>query len=274
MKSFTRPRLAVFCFALITLASIPGFSETNPATTAPWAERAQTAISNSFMDGKSLSIFGSNLIGIIHPTGTAGFLDDLNFKTNPDGSLVTEFALSWKGGLVGTDYKTVVLWAVSETGHISSRVVSDTAPTAVSKEALTKMDKYFSETLIDILGDARPQKLKKATPNRKVQAALSALSSIRLALQGFYGDNEGAFPKDLRDLTPKYLAEIPIISVKPGVTTNAVVNPKLAAINSCRSVLGTGGWLYFNNSKSTPTWGNVVIDSKDLSPEGKRWCEY
>ena len=39
-------------------------------------------------------------------------------------------------------------------------------------------------------------------------------------------------------------------------------------------VTGAGGWLYYNNQTDAASWGNVVIDSAELSPEGKRWCEY
>ena len=135
------------------------------------------------------------------------------------------------------------------------------------------MDEYFRETFIKVLGDAQPKKKRKVL-NLKVKAALSALYEIRSAMQLYYGDNEGYFPEDLKELSPKYLKQIPLISIKPGLQTNAVAHPTLAALDSCRSVLGTGGWLYFNNSKNTATWGNVVIDSAELSPEGKRWCEY
>jgi len=259
--------------ALTTFFVANGYSEDKANPPAPWMDRAEAAINGAFIDGKSLNIFGSNLIGILHPSGTAGFLEDIKIEKSPDGNLGVEFDLSWKGGLVGTDYKTVVFWIVNESGHVSSSISSDNAPTAVSKDALAKMDEYFRETFINVLGDAQPKKKRKVL-NLKVKAALSALSSIRSAMQSYYGDHEGSFPADLKDLAPQYLKQLPVISIKPGLQTNAVANPKLAALDSCRSVLGTGGWLYFNNSKNTATWGNVVIDSAELSPEGKRWCEY
>ena len=225
-------------------------------------------------DGKSLSIFGNNLIGIIHPSGTAGFLEDLKFEKSQDGKLGVEFDLSWKGGIFGTDYKAIVYWAVSEEGHIASKVGSDTAPTAVSKEALTKMDAYFRDTFITVLGDAQPKRQVQVMTLRH-KAVLSALTEIRVALQNYYGDNKGNFPAELKNLAPKYLKRIPAITLVTAKRTNSVAKPKAAAgADSCVGVTGSGGWLFYNDPNDSAAWGNVAIDSAEVSPEGKRWCEY
>jgi len=279
MRLLTKRLSLVAGLALLTMFTRTGYSEDKTQSPATWMDKAETAINGAFSDGKTLVPFGSKIVKIIHPSGSNGSLEDIGYVRASQGHLMVLFTLRWEGGLLGTEYKTVISGDLTEEGYLGSLVQSDTAQTIVSKKAMAKLDVYLNKFFTTVLGDAPATKTldnhtQGAEVQNPLQATLASLSEIRSGMQVFYGDNEGEFPGDLKDLTPKYLKVIPYVQIKPGLKLNTVAHPKLAAINSCRSVTGTGGWLYFNNRKNTATWGNVVIDSTELSPEGKRWCEY
>lgn len=115
----------------------------------------------------------------------------------------------------------------------------------------------------------------------KWRAQFGSLSSVRSAIQVYYGDNEGWFPTDLAVLTSKakYLSAIPSTSID-GISKNNVVHNIAAWDGQCSGVTNSGGWIYGNipskarNDKFSHSWGNFAIDSDKLSPEGHKWCSY
>lgn len=264
-------------FVLALVFSVTGFCGATETPPPSWADRAEASITGVFSQGRSLATFGGDLLAMIHPSGKEAFLDDVQYEKSAEDNLTVRFYIGWKGGLTGADYKTVVVWAVSKAGHISSGVESDTASTGITKEELDKLDDYFKNTFIAVLGDAQSHKKtgrKGRGKKLKVQNPLAAIGKIRLAIQNFYVDNEAQFPGDIKDLTPKYLAKVPYISVVPPVVTNTVAHPTSVNKDVCSNVTGSGGWLYFNKPEDTENQGTIIIDSAELSPEGRRWCEY
>ena len=104
--------------------------------------------------------------------------------------------------------------------------------------------------------------------------AKGALSAVRSALQVYYGDNEGWFPTDLKKaVIPNYLSGIPAIKIGGKPKTDSVVYTD-AWDGECGGVTNSGGWLYGRNPINNKVWGNIVIDSDGLSPEGRKWCSY
>lgn len=262
---------------IILLMSLTATGFSADKETPAWITKIKTIINGDFNNEKSLASFGGQVIGILHPSGKYAALDDIGYVEASQGHLIVQFTFSWKGGLVGNDYKTVVNWITSEEGHIGSAVDSDTAPTLVSKEALQKLEDYFKNTFSTAVNNTQqPKKTNRKIKNAKSKAQnpLAAVSAIRTALQNFYAANEGSFPGELTDMVPEYLPSIPSISITPGIMTRAVAHPKTTHEDICSNVTGTGGWLYFNNPKDTGNLGNLNIDSVELSPEGRRWCEY
>lgn len=123
--------------------------------------------------------------------------------------------------------------------------------------ALKKIEKAL-ETSVD------PQQLKINKEKAESGRIKGALSSLRSAIQIFYGDKEGVFPNDLSELTEKskYITQIPYnmppghekksnsVKIVSGVRTMEELIPK---INDA------GGWLYVND-KSSPMWGTIIIN--------------
>ena len=92
---------------------------------------------------------------------------------------------------------------------------------------------------------------------------MGALSSVRGALQVYYGDHEGRFPTD--DLSclmkdGKYLHEMPQAWPKgyaPGIEHRPT--SRVAVYSRGEQPRDTGGWAYFNDP-ADPRWGNFIVD--------------
>lgn len=123
--------------------------------------------------------------------------------------------------------------------------------------------------LVDKEGLAR---LKVRAESGRIKGALS---SIRSAIQVYYGDTEGTFPDDLAVLTKngKYLTEIPSVLL-PGhkKASNAVrlVSGVRNMDELAEKVDDAGGWLYVND-KTTPMWGTIVFNCRhhDINDKSK-----
>ncbi len=114
-------------------------------------------------------------------------------------------------------------------------------------------------------------------------AARASLSQLRVAEKLYEGDNNGAFPKDLAALSPKYLPQTPPLLL-------GQVHPRTAAVTvygaeACsgskadgQRILGTalkdtGGWGLVV-AAGAPCDGDVFIDCTHASGEGQEWFRY
>jgi len=95
---------------------------------------------------------------------------------------------------------------------------------------------------------------------RHSSANLGGLSSVRSAIQVYYGDNGGSFPTDLGVLTPGYLPDgLPVVDL-PGHGRSRAVQ-YLSDLDSRAGLFSdAGGWAYTNSPADRGTWGNVVIN--------------
>jgi hypothetical protein len=89
------------------------------------------------------------------------------------------------------------------------------------------------------------------------------LSTVRSAIQVYYGDTEGWFPAD--DLSclmkdGKYLARLPELWNEKRVK---YPHPRSSGVETYRGgelLRDTGKWAYFNDPADKAGWGNFVID--------------
>ncbi len=103
-------------------------------------------------------------------------------------------------------------------------------------------------------------------------SAKGSLDALRIALTVYYGDTN-KWPPDLQSLTPKYLNEIPSISIGTHAKTNRIVNLKNCS-GTCKDVTNSGGWLYCASPVPNKIGIAIRMNSDELSPEGKKLCEY
>jgi len=126
-----------------------------------------------------------------------------------------------------------------------------------SKKGFTLIELMIVVAIIGILAAIAIPKFADLINKSKEGATKGALSSVRSALQVYYGDNEGWFPAD--DLSilvanAKYINEIPLAKLP---TTGHADARTVVTISS---MTGGGGWVYMDNPGRSKYWGTLVAN--------------
>jgi general secretion pathway protein G len=149
------------------------------------------------------------------------------------------------------------------------------------KKGFTLIELMIVVAIIGILAAIAIPKFADLINKSKEGATKGALSSVRSALQVYYGDNEGWFPTDLSALTAnaKYINEIPVAKLP----TTGHADTRDVAIFSSATVAGVfqggtgtqdaGGWGYFNSPTSTAQWGTFVANCTHEDIKGQAAAE-
>ena len=134
-----------------------------------------------------------------------------------------------------------------------------------SKKGFTLIELMIVVAIIGILAAIAIPKFADLINKSKEGATKGALSSVRSALQVYYGDNEGWFPADsLACLTvnSKYLSDIPV--AKLPLTGHG----DLKTVVAMTAVADGGGWAYANVPATPSTWGNFVVNCSHFDIKG------
>jgi prepilin-type N-terminal cleavage/methylation domain-containing protein len=129
-----------------------------------------------------------------------------------------------------------------------------------NKKGFTLIELMIVVAIIGILAAIAIPKFADLINKSKEGATKGALSSVRSAINVYYGDNEGWYPAYGSDplvesLTPKYINAIPDAKL-PG-TTHAD-NSSVAQTST--TVTDAGGWAYYNNANDSIRWGQFVAN--------------
>ncbi len=137
-----------------------------------------------------------------------------------------------------------------------------------NKKGFTLIELMIVVAIIGILAAIAIPKFADLINKSKEGATKGALSSVRSALQVYYGDNEGWFPADnLAVLTNngKYINEIPVAKLP----TTGHADSSLVTVYSTMSAPGVytttgtfdgGGWGYVNNPTASAIWGSFMAN--------------
>jgi uncharacterized RDD family membrane protein YckC len=111
------------------------------------------------------------------------------------------------------------------------------------------------------------------------------LGALRSGLAIYYGDKEGLYPADLRDLVPKYVPQIPVLKLPGRPETSGVEyydddvcsGPKGDRLDATK-LRDSGKWGYVRPrpgaSQGQACVGTVFVDSKSPDTQGHTWGEY
>lgn len=110
------------------------------AKLVPWPDRAEPVL-RPFMSSNAGKIAGA-IQAITHPSGKDPDLEEFDIAKLSDRVQVT-IKITWKGGVIGTQYQTVVIWELAESGHVSATVLYDTALTHVAEQNKEQLDTFF-----------------------------------------------------------------------------------------------------------------------------------
>ena len=126
-----------------------------------------------------------------------------------------------------------------------------------NKKGFTLIELMIVVAIIGILAAIAIPKFADLINKAKEGATKGALSSVRGALQVYYGDNEGWFPTDtLSVLTSgaKYINTIPLAKIPTQHPDSAAVAVSFTAADN------VGGWSYENDNTAAVTWGNFYVN--------------
>jgi len=134
----------------------------------------------------------------------------------------------------------------------------------MNKKGFTLIELMIVVAIIGILAAIAIPKFADLINKSKEGATKGALSTVRSAIQVYYGDNEGWFPAGAAALTTltasaKYLNEIPVAKL-PGTglaDSSAVHYSYVGAVAAPDYV---GGWHYEANQSSSAIWGNFIVN--------------
>ena len=160
------------------------------------------------------------------------------------------------------------------------------------RQGFTLIELMIVVAIIGILAAIAIPKFADLINKSKEGATKGALSSVRNALQVYYGDNEGWFPADdLSILTSnaKYINTIPVAKLPTTGHTDTAGVVALSSMTAAGIFDGTGatsgagiptlelsvgagggGWAYFNNPTNASIWGTFMANCihEDIKGQG------
>ena len=118
-------------------------------------------------------------------------------------------------------------------------------------------------------------KEKETEDRARSAAAKKMLQAFRAALQVYYGDKGGVYPKDPALLIPAVMPEAPEICLpEHGCTAKVkVIDSKKYDKDFSRAVTDSGGWLYFSNPGSD-NYGLLALDCAHTEAGGTEFFKY
>ena len=142
------------------------------------------------------------------------------------------------------------------------------------KKGFTLIELMIVVAIIGILAAIAIPKFANLINKSKEGATKGALSSVRSAIQVYYGDNEGWFPAD--DLTVlttngKYINSIPVAKL-PGTphadsaavavytSSNTTSGGTFVIVTGSTGTFDGGGWGYVNNPLASSIWGSFMAN--------------
>jgi general secretion pathway protein G len=141
-----------------------------------------------------------------------------------------------------------------------------------SKKGFTLIELMIVVAIIGILAAIAIPKFADLINKSKEGATKGALSSVRSALQVYYGDNEGWFPADdlsVLVLNGKYINAIPVaklpttghadVSIVTTFSTSTAAGVYTVTAGST-TTWDSGGWGYVNNPLSSAIWGSFMAN--------------
>ncbi len=130
---------------------------------------------------------------------------------------------------------------------------------------LTACDKLKQKS-DEKLNSKRAELVQKAT----IGAAKASLGVLRSGIIIYYGDHEGKYPTDLKQLLPDASSYIPTNKIGTLGETDKIIYTNDCA-DMCAPVTNEGGWIYCSNPKDR-SFGTVTINSNRKDDRGVQLC--
>ncbi len=126
-----------------------------------WVERAQGALQN-LLSHEQLSrkgwaqSIGHTVIMCLHPSGTNPKI--IEWKVSSQGqTLIATFLVEWNGGILGTPYRTDVIWKCTEMQCLGVTLKFDNGPGGVSHSDMSSLAAWLQNNLYPALLAVAPR---------------------------------------------------------------------------------------------------------------------
>ena len=141
-----------------------------------------------------------------------------------------------------------------------------------NRKAFTLIELMVIVAIIGILAAVAVTRFGGVIDKSKEGATRGGLTSVRSALNIYYGDNMTHPVDDLASLTAdsRYINSLPIVKL-PGTGHPDNRHVSVGA-STAAAVDDTGGWAYVNDP-ATPSHGTLLINCTHADSKDKRWDE-
>jgi len=150
------------------------------------------------------------------------------------------------------------------------------------KPAFTLIELMIVVAIIGILAAIAVPKFADLIYKSHEGATKGKLSSIRSALNAYYGDNEAIFPAGAAganstllpaSLVPKYLGKWPEAYVPRRHAKTGTVDNINGGDPAASDPVDDGEWVYVSNA-AAPDWGRVNVECYHQDLRGTVWSTY
>ena len=143
-----------------------------------------------------------------------------------------------------------------------------------SGKGFTLIELMIVVAIIGILAAIAMPKFASLISKSKEGHTKGSLGIMRTALSVYYSDNNGIYPTDDLSIlinSAKYLSEIPKAQLPntPHEDSSAIA----VADNETGLLTDNGGWAY-NNGKSDPYWGHIIVNCQHTDSGSIIWSSF
>jgi hypothetical protein len=116
---------------------------------------------------------------------------------------------------------------------------------------------------------------KELEDRARADAAKKTLQAFRGALQVYYGDKGGVYPKTLELMIPSVMQQVPELYLPEHARTAriTVIDSKKYDKDFSKAVTDSGGWLYFSSPESD-NYGLLMLDCSHTEAGGPEFFRY
>ena len=140
------------------------------------------------------------------------------------------------------------------------------------RRGFTLLELMIIVAIIGILAGIAVARFGGVIDKSKEGATRGGLTSLRSALQIYYGDNTDFPSDDLSSLVEnkKYIDNLPLVKL-PGTEHPENRHVSVGA-STAAALTDTGGWAYVNDP-SSPSFGTLLVNCSHADSKGKSWAE-
>ncbi len=145
---------------------------------------------------------------------------------------------------------------------------------ALAPEIAAFDEKVKSALGKDLLSDISRRE-KEEEDKARATSAKKTLQQFRGALQVYYGEQGGVYPKKLTQLIPSVMQEVPELYLPGHGRTSKVtiIDSRKYDKDFSKAITDSGGWLYFSDPQSS-NYGLLLLDCSHNDAGGPEFFRY